>query len=251
MSTANFSAFSSEISSIATKASTAVVTVHGSGRTRRSPSGIVWRTGLVVTTDSGLQRDEDLQVTLPDGSKVPATLKGRDASTDLALLACDTGNAPAIIFGKTAARLGELILTIGRTAHTGPIITMGVVSGVSGEWQTWHGGKLDEFVRLDASVYPTSIGGAVITSEGAALGIVAGGLSRSSVLVITRKTIDRVAEALATRGRIARGYIGIGLQTRRDPPGPARKARHYTGVGDHGSERGGEWTRGQGWHHDG
>jgi S1-C subfamily serine protease len=90
---------------------------------------------------------------------------------------------------------------------------MGIVSGVSGEWQTWQGGKLDEFIRLDASVYPTSIGGAVCNSEGAALGIVAGGLSRSSVLVITRKTIERVAEALATKGRIARGYIGIGLQT--------------------------------------
>jgi S1-C subfamily serine protease len=95
---------------------------------------------------------------------------------------------------------------------------MGIVSGVSGEWQTWQGGKLDEFVRLDASVYPTSIGGAVCSSEGAALGIVAGGLSRSSVLVITRKTIDRVADALATRGRIARGYIGIGLQTVAIPP---------------------------------
>jgi S1-C subfamily serine protease len=213
MSAANLSSFSSEISAIATKASASVVTVHGSGRSRRSPSGIVWRPGLVVTTDSTLQRDEDLQIMLPDGSKVPATLKGRDGSTDLALLACDTGKAPAIAFGETGARLGELVLTIGRTAHTGPIVTMGIVSGVSGEWQTWQGGKLEEFVRLDASVYPTSLGGAVFNSEGAALGIVSGGLSRSSMLVITRKTVDRVAEALATKGRIARGYIGIGLQT--------------------------------------
>jgi len=45
------------------------------------------------------------------------------------------------------------------------------------------------------------------------LGIVAGGLSRSSVLAITRRTIDRVAEALSSRGRIVRGYIGVGVQT--------------------------------------
>jgi S1-C subfamily serine protease len=42
---------------------------------------------------------------------------------------------------------------------------------------------------------------------------VAGGLSRSSVLAITRRTIDRVADALSSRGRVVRGYIGVGVQT--------------------------------------
>jgi S1-C subfamily serine protease len=90
---------------------------------------------------------------------------------------------------------------------------MGIVSGVSGEWKTWRGGKLDEFVRLDVSVYPTSVGGAVVDSEGSILGVVAAGLSRSSILAITRPTIDRVAEILSTKGHVARGYLGIGLQS--------------------------------------
>jgi S1-C subfamily serine protease len=213
MPTTNLSQFSNELAAIAAKASASVVTVHGSHRQRLSSSGIVWRNGFVVTTHAGLHRDEDLHVSLPDGTKVAATLKGRDASTDLALLACDTGSAAPVAVSQSPARLAELVLTVGRTAHTGPIVTMGIVSGVAGEWQTWRGARLDEFVRLDASIYPTSIGGAVLNSQGEAFGIVAGGLSRSSVLVITRKTIERVAETLATKGRIARGYIGVGLQT--------------------------------------
>jgi S1-C subfamily serine protease len=208
----SLTAFSNELSAIAAKTSASVVTIHTHRRHRMSPSGIIWDKGLIITTDSGLRRDENLSVTLPDGTHVAAELKGRDPSTDLALLACDTGTAAQLSFSDQPARLAEIILTVGRTTGTGPIVTTGIVSGIAGEWQSWRGAKLDEFVRLDASIYPTSIGGAVVNSEGNALGIVSGGLSRSSVIVITRRTIDRVAEALNTRGRVARGYIGIGLQ---------------------------------------
>lgn len=187
-----------------------VVAVHG--RPRISSSGIVWRPGLVLTADAALRRDEDIRVSLPNGETVAATLKGRDPSTDLALLACDTASATPATFATNAAKPGHIVLTVGRTADTGPIVTMGIVSGVSGEWQAWRGGKLDEFVRLDVSLYPTSVGGAVADPEGHLLGIVAAGLSRSSVLTITRATIDRVAETLLTKGRISRGYLGIGLQ---------------------------------------
>jgi S1-C subfamily serine protease len=151
-------------------------------------------------------------VTLPDGQTVPAKLKGRDSATDLALLACETASASSATFTSSPPRPGQIVLTVGRTLDTGPIATMGIVSGVSSEWRTWRGGKLDEFVRLDVSVYPTSTGGAVVGADGTILGIVAGGLSRSSVIAITRPTIDRVAESLSVKGRIARGYIGVAVQ---------------------------------------
>ncbi len=204
--------------------SSSVVTVHG--RPRLSSSGLVWRQGLVVTSDAALRRDEEIRITLPDGNTVPATLKGRDPSTDLALLACDTGTAVTATFSEAPVKPGHIVLTVGRTSDTGPIVTMGLVSGVSGEWKTWRGGRLDQFVRLDAAVYPTSAGGAVAATDGTVLGIVAAGLSRSSVLAVTRTTIDRVAEALSTKGRIARGYLGIGLQ----PVAIAESLRQQLGI---------------------
>lgn len=201
---------SNDLISAVERASASVVTVHG--RPRIPFSGVVWRPGLVLTADAALRRDEDLRVTLPGGDTVPATLKGRDAATDLALLACDTGSATAVQFGPDNLKPGQIILTIGRTKDTGPIATMGIVSGVSGEWKTWRGGKLDKFVRLDVGTYPTSDGGAVADTAGNILGVVAAGLSRSSVLAITQSTIERVAEGLFTKGHIGRGYLGIGLQ---------------------------------------
>jgi S1-C subfamily serine protease len=178
-----------------------------------SSSGLIWRSGLIVTSDAALRRDDDIRVMLPDGAVVSATLKGRDSSTDVAVLAADTGSAPAASFAAGSPKPGEIILTVGRTHDTGPIVTFGVVSGVASEWRSWRGAKLDEFVRLSTDIYPTSVGGAVVDASGAVLGIVAGGLSRSSVLAITRRTLDRVAEALSSRGRIVRGYIGVGVQT--------------------------------------
>lgn len=166
----------------------------------------------MVTSESALRRDEEISVTLPSGERVAATLKGRDATTDLALLACETGSAAPAAFGTAELKAGQIIVTVGRTADTGPIATMGIISGVSGEWQTWRGGKLDQFARLDVAVYPTSIGGAVASATGEILGIVSGGLSRSSVLAITRGTLERVGGTLSTKGRVARGYLGIGLQ---------------------------------------
>ncbi len=192
------------------RAASSVVAVHG--RHRTNSSGILWRDGLVVTSDSALRRDEHLHITLPSGETVAATLKGRDSSTDLAVLAYEHAGAAAAAFTREKLQPGQLIFTVGRTRDTGPIATMGIISGVAQNWRTWRGGKLDEFVRLDTSIYPTSIGGAVVTAAGELIGIVAGGLSRSSVLAITGSTIERVADGLATKGRVARGYLGVGLQ---------------------------------------
>jgi S1-C subfamily serine protease len=201
---------SNNLASAVERAASSVVTVHG--RPRIPSSGVVWRPGLLLTADAAIRFDDDLRVTLPGGETVAAKLKGRDPATDLALLACDTGTAHPANFSADTGKPGQIIVTIGRTADTGPIATMGIISGVAGEWQTWRGGKLDRFLRLDVSVYATSAGGAVADVEGNIFGIVAAGLSRSSVLAITTSTIERVAEPLSTKGRLARGYLGIGLQ---------------------------------------
>src|ERR1700744_5511764 len=63
-----------------------VVAVHS--ESRGSASGVVWRSGVIVTSEHALRRDEDIRVTLADGRVAQATLVGRDPSTDLAVLKC-------------------------------------------------------------------------------------------------------------------------------------------------------------------
>ena len=49
-------------------------------------SGIVYATDLILTADHVVERDEDISVTLADGTNVTASIAGRDPGNDLALL---------------------------------------------------------------------------------------------------------------------------------------------------------------------
>ncbi len=113
----------------------AVVAVHG--RPHVPSSGILWRAGVVVTSDHTLQRDEDITVTIAGGGNVPATLAGRDGGTDLAVLRL-TGAADyaAKTVPDASVKPGSLALALGRRGKDGVSASFGVVSAVGGAWRT-------------------------------------------------------------------------------------------------------------------
>jgi|CZKS01.1.fsa_nt_gi S1-C subfamily serine protease len=202
---------SNELAGAVERAAAGVVAVHA--RPRINSSGIVWRQNLILTSSEGVRFEEGIKVVFADGRRTEARLRGTDPSTDLALLETDTGSIPPIEFASDDhLKTGQLVLAVGRTAATGPIASFGIISGVSGEWKSWRSGKLDPFVRLDLSVYPTSSGGAAVDSSGGLIGLVSTGLSRTSVLAVTRRTVDRVAQKLLDHGYVGRGFLGVALQ---------------------------------------
>src|SRR5258708_116188 len=202
---------SNELASAVERVAAGVVAVHA--RPRIGSSGIVWRQNLILTSSQGIRFEEGIKVLIPDGRVVEARLRGRDHGTDLALLEADTGNVkPLELIPDATLKVGQLVLAVGRTADTGPIASFGIVSGVSGEWKSWRSGKLNPFVRLDVSVYPTSSGGAAVDASGNVIGLVSTGLSRTSVLAVTRSTIDRVAQKLQEKGYVSHGFLGITIQ---------------------------------------
>jgi S1-C subfamily serine protease len=204
-------ALSIELAATAERAGRSVVAVNA--RWRNASSGVIWRSGVIVTADHTIRREEEIRVTLPDGRSIPAELAGRDPGTDVAVLKMDTAGDPiARSAAPESLRTGNLLLAIGRSEETGVSAAMGVASNVSGPWHTWRGGKLDRFLRLDIGLYPGVSGAAVVDAEGKLIGIATAGLSRSSLLAIPATTIDRVADELLRQGHIARGYLGVGLQ---------------------------------------
>jgi serine protease Do len=202
---------SNELASAVDRVAAGVVAVFA--RPRIGSSGIVWRQNLILTSSQGVRAEDGIKVLFPDGRLVEARLRGRDHGTDLALLEVDTGSArPLDLVADDALKTGQFVLAVGRTADTGPIASFGIVSGVSGEWKSWRSGKLNPFVRLDVSVYPTSSGGAAVDASGNVIGLVSTGLSRTSVLAVTRTTIDRVAHKLSEKGYVSHGFLGITIQ---------------------------------------
>lgn len=193
-----------------------VVAVHARGRL--PSTGVVWRSGVVVTADHTIEREEGITVTLASGQNVPATIAGRDSGTDIAVLKFDAGETPAaeISDGETL-KIGHIVVAVARPGEAGLSASMGVISAVGGPFRSWAGGDVDRLVRPDLTLYPGFSGGPLVDAQGRVAGINTSGLSRSMTLTIPSSTVNRVTEQLLTKGRIARGYLGIGMQPVRLP----------------------------------
>jgi S1-C subfamily serine protease len=202
-------ALSKEIATAVELAGRNVVAVHA--RPQFSSSGVFWRPGVIVTAEHTVRREEEITVTLPDGASVPAALAGADPGTDLAVLKIDA-NTHAPGRTTTAPAPGAFALSIGRSEDSGVNATLGIISACSGPWRTWRGGRLDHYIRLDLTLYPGSDGGAVVNTDGETIGIATSALSRIAGLAIPAVTVDRVVDEILARGRVARGYLGVGLQ---------------------------------------
>jgi S1-C subfamily serine protease len=202
-------ALSNELAAAVERAGKSVVAVHA--RPRFSSSGVFWKPGVIVTAEHAVRREEDIRVTLPDGKNTTATLAGTDAGADLAVLKVDAEGA-AVTPAREAPAPGNLALTIGRSEDSGVNATMGIVSALGPSWRTWRGGRLDSYIRLDLTLYPGSTGGLVVNVAGEAIGIATPALSRIAGVAIPAGNIDRAVEEILKRGRVARGYLGVGLQ---------------------------------------
>ncbi|HWX39320.1 MAG TPA: trypsin-like peptidase domain-containing protein [Candidatus Sulfotelmatobacter sp.] len=198
------------------RAAASLVAVHT--ESRGSSSGVVWRSGVIVTAEHALRRDEEIHVTLPDGRVVPATLAGRDASTDMAVLKCAEAVSPVAEFAEASTiKPGSLALVVGRTRASGPVAAFGVVSLVAGERRTWVGAAITPYIRLDVGLQPTAVGGAVIDAGGRAIGIATPRFARFGAIAVPAATVNRVVDALLRAGHIPHGYLGVGLHPVRIP----------------------------------
>src|ERR1700686_3743470 len=207
---------SNTLAQVTSRAATSVVAVHT--ETRGSSSGVVWRSGVIVTSEHALRRDEEIQVTLPNGRVVPATLAGREPSTDIAVLKCPDANNAVPEFGDVAKlKPGSLCLVVGRTRASGPVAALGVVSLIASDRRTWTGASLVPYIRLDVGLQPTAVGGAVIDANGSTVGLATPRFARFGAIAVPASSINKIADALLQRGHIPRGYLGVGLQPVRLP----------------------------------
>jgi S1-C subfamily serine protease len=205
--------------------------VRVEARRRVPASGIVWSAdGLVVTAHHIVRRDDNISLGLPDGQTVPATLVGRDPTTDLALLRAEaTDLTPAAWAAPEGLRVGHIVLALGRPGRTVQA-TLGIVSALGDEWRTPAGGKLDRYLQTDVVMYPGFSGGPLVDAAGQVLGLNTSALLRGVSLTVPAPTVRRVTEALQANGRMRRGFLGVGAQAVRLPEAVARQVGQDTGL---------------------
>jgi S1-C subfamily serine protease len=201
--------FSNELANAVEQTGKAVVAVLEGGR--EGVSGTLWRDGIAITAEHTIRGREEVTVLLPSGSKATAQVAGRDHGTDIAILQVPSGLSPIAIVDESQLRVGEVILAVGRRPEEGLAATYGAISSIGGPWRTWQGARVDRWLRLDLNPFTGFSGGPIINAHGQALGMATSGARRSAV-IIPASTVNRVVDQLIKRGRIARGYLGVGMQ---------------------------------------
>ncbi|MBR8832895.1 MAG: trypsin-like peptidase domain-containing protein [Stigonema ocellatum SAG 48.90 = DSM 106950] len=208
-------ALSNSLADTVEQVGSAVVAVNGGKRF--SPSGIHWQNGIIVTSDESLHRYDEITVTLSDARSVPVTFLGHDPSTDVAVFRLQNIELPVAKIGDAKTlKPGHLVLGLARNSEGDIRAAMGAVSVVSGAWRSMSGGNIDQFIRPDITLYQGFAGGPLVDAAGNVVGMNTSG-RRGTVLTIPAATVNRVVDQLVAKGRIPRGYLGLGMQPVRLP----------------------------------
>ena len=203
-------AFSKSLVQAVAKAGESTVLVNG--RRRMPASGIVYAPDLILTADHVVERDEDISVTLANGTNINATIAGRDPGNDLVLLRLEKTSTTPAEKANHEAKVGQVVIALGRPSLEGIEASLGIVSAVGGPARTGRGGLLERYLRTDAIPFPGFSGGPLIDNEGRVVGLNTSGLAHGAAITIPASLVWSDAENLAKFGYIKRGYLGIRSQ---------------------------------------
>jgi len=193
-------------------AKAAAATLMVNARRRFPASGIAYASDLVLTANHVVEREDDIQVGLPDGSQLAANLAGRDLGSDLAVLRLERKMTTIAEAAPGDAQVGQLVLALGRPTLEGIQASLGIISAIGGPVRTGGGGLLQRYLQTDATPYPGFSGGPLIDTAGRVIGINTSGLARGAALTIPATLAWSVASTLAAHGRVRRGFLGVRSQ---------------------------------------
>lgn len=178
---------------------------------RRAATGTAWSAdGLVVTTAHGLADEDEVEVTLGDGSAVRGEVVGRDPTTDLAVVR--SGARLAVPAWAEAERdvlaVGELVVALSRPG--GAVrADLGLLSRAGGEFRAAGGGRVARYLETTLALQPGLSGSLVLAADGRALGVASAGLVRGEALLVPVETLRRSVQAILAHGGPRRGYLGV------------------------------------------
>jgi S1-C subfamily serine protease len=207
---ATLAALSAELAGVVEANAASLARVEG--RRRTASSGVVWsEDGVIVASHHAVDFDENVPVGLADGHSVPARVVGRDPGSDLAVLRADASGLAPVRWAAAIPRVGELALSLSRPGRS-TRARLGVVSATGGEWRTPPGGRLESYLETDIALHPGFSGGLLASAAGEALGVTTAGLLRGGSLAVPAAAVRRIVGSLLSRGRVRRGWLGIGTQ---------------------------------------
>ena len=172
--------------------------------------------GYIISNHHVAEGGGDLLVTLDDGTRLNAELKGSDPSTDIAVLKVDDRSFRGLAFADSDQLVpGQIAIAIGNPYGLQQTITAGVVSAVGRSLRAGNGRLIDDVIQTDAALNPGNSGGPLLNSEGAVIGVNTAIISSAQGIcfAVSSNLASHVAGQLIMKGRVQRAVIGIAGQT--------------------------------------
>ncbi|MDM7856422.1 S1C family serine protease [Cellulomonas alba] len=146
-----------------------------------------------------------------DGTTVDAVVVGADPLSDLAVLrASDDVPQPVELGDAAGLRVGQLVIALGNPLGLAGSVTAGIVSALGRSLPTASGRVVDEVVQTDAALNPGNSGGVLADGRGRMVGVntALAGIG-VGLAVPVNATTRGIVDALMTRGRVRRAWLGI------------------------------------------
>ena len=182
-------------------------------------SGVIVReNGYIVTNNHVVDGAEELQVVLVDGTFHDATVVGKDAESDLAVIRIEKEGLPAVPFGDISkVRVGQWVMAFGSPLSTelGNTVTSGIVSALHRTSRNLSALNLfASFIQTDAAINPGNSGGPLVNLAGELIGLNSAIYSRSGGsqgigFAIPVDLVERVSRQLIESGTVERGFLGV------------------------------------------
>ncbi len=212
--------------------------VVGLGRGWGLGSGVVIADGQVLTNAHNLRRGEPT-VSFAGGRRATGEVAGSDPDLDLAVVAVDTGEAPAIDWEPEAAAvsLGDPVVALADPGGRGLRVTHGFVSSEGRSFRGPRGRRVEGAIEHTAPLPRGSSGGPLVDAEGRLLGLNSVRLDGGLILAVPATAAVRERAALLARGEAPAPHrLGVAVA----PPRVARRMRRAVGL----PERAGLLVRG-------
>jgi S1-C subfamily serine protease len=173
--------------------------------------------GHIVTNYHVVEGAQELNVTLPDETTVPATIVGTDPSVDLAVIKVDVAPEllhPVPLGDSDNLRVGHFVVAIGNPFGLERTLTVGVVSALGRVIQSPDNSFIGEIIQTDAAINPGNSGGPLLDLSGRIIGVNTSILSPSDAnagigFAVPVSTVRRVVPELIARGYFPHPWLGV------------------------------------------
>jgi len=175
---------------------------------------IVDKKGYIITNNHVVGDADEVEVRLSDKSKFTGKVVGKDPDTDLAVVKIDSDkDLPFVPIGDSAkVKVGQWVMAVGNPFGLDRTVTVGVISALGRE--NVNLSRYEDFIQTDASINPGNSGGPLFNIKGEVVGINTAiiNFAQGIGFAIPSSMVQQVMGQLINKGKVTRGWLGVGIQ---------------------------------------